>query len=52
MPPVVELWSLNHWTAKEVPEHIIDYTTVIFQMQYLTMFIIYLDQFYFFLFNK
>ena len=43
---------LNHWTAKEVPEHIIDYTTVIFQMQYLTMFIIYLDQFYFFLFNK
>ena len=22
MPPVVEAWGLNHWTAREVPAHI------------------------------
>ena len=33
-------------------EHVIDYTTLFFQVQYLTMSVIYLDQFCFFLFNK
>ena len=21
MPPIVEAWSLNHWTTREVPGH-------------------------------
>ena len=26
MPPAVEAWSLNHWTAREVPKHLNLYT--------------------------
>ena len=25
MPPIEEVQSLNHWTAKEVPETVIDF---------------------------
>ena len=28
MPPTVEVWSLNHWTAREVPVRFINYVEV------------------------